>query len=812
MITTAQPHGLVNGNTATITGVSGTFVGTSLNSTQTVTVLSPTSYSVPIDTTRSFQVVSIAPGNPCTITTAEPHGMTGGESVTLNGIGGGAFSPAINGTFTVVAVVDATSFTVASNCTSPPTSYVTWREVSNPCRVTTVSDHGLTTGDTVTISGVTGTTAPSINSTYSVTILDATSFSVPGVNCTVASAPNTGSIVGGNTLDVNATGMVNVAYSQAAGSNLMTVMTGGPQTNVPVPVPNSATTTLKSRVYLDFLTNNSSSAGVTSISIGYPCEITTAVAHGLTTGNSVTLSGVAGGTFTPAINGSYTVTVTGANTFTILSTCTRAPIASISTGNPCTVTTMVDHGLSSGNSYTISGVSSGTFSPAINAAFTITVTGPNTFTVPSNCTVAPTIAPKMTGAHGPVPADGVYDVETTSGSTSFTVTTADTPTTARSGNVIVPKITHELHAAFQQHDRSIQQQREPQHAARRPCLGRCARGRQPRSDAEYVITDTADEDHFKTSHLPVTSGLGTYPKPNGSNNGITLFPLVAPPMGRSGSVVINQSTFNLNSTEGTLAQSPLNAPTVFNFFFPDYKFPGTLSNLGIDSPEFQLSTDTNLSNLTNSLTNMFIGTGGSNGNLNGLNSFNNGNGTVVVDLGAYMTNAKTADAGIPGLIDELAGLLVGAPLDPNVKSMIQDFVTGRRITAISTGNPCTITSANHRLVTGNSVAISGVTGGTFSPGINATFTVTVTGPNTFTVPSNCTVGPTSVASAYAPRNFPFTTPTALQRRDRVRAIIHLILASAPARGSEIVQTMKTEPYFNISRRSFSDAPFPPRSA
>ena len=180
---------------------------------------------------------------------------------------------------------------------------------------------------------------------------------------------------------------------------------------------------------------------------------------------------------------------------------------------------------------------------------------------------------------------------------------------------------------------------------------------------------------------------------------------------------------------------------------------------------------------------MFIGTGGSNGNLNGLNSFNNGNGMVVVDLGAYMTNAKTADAGIPGLIDELASILVGAPLDatPNgPRDMIRDFVTGRRITAISTGSPCTITSANHKLVTGNSVTISGVSGGTFSPAINATFAVTVTGPNTFTVLSNCTVVPTSVASAYAPLNFPYTmpTPTAQQKRDRVRAIIHLILTSA----------------------------------
>ena len=41
---------------------------------------------------------------------------------------------------------------------------------------------------------------------------------------------------------------------------------------------------------------------------------------------------------------------------------------------------------------------------------------------------------------------------------------------------------------------------------------------------------------------------------------------------------------------------------MFNYFLPYYKFPGVLSNTGLDSPEFQLSTDTNVMNLTNNLT------------------------------------------------------------------------------------------------------------------------------------------------------------------------------------------------------------------
>jgi hypothetical protein len=205
------------------------------------------------------------------------------------------------------------------------------------------------------------------------------------------------------------------------------------------------------------------------------------------------------------------------------------------------------------------------------------------------------------------------------------------------------------------------------------------------TDAEYTVPATAvpatatsalgvvDEDHFKISYLPTNENGGTYPKPSGSNNGVVVWPLAAAPQSRSGIVTVNQSTYVLGSTESTLTQSPLNAPTVFNYFLPDYKFPGTLANNGLDSPEFQLSTDTNLTNLTNSLTNMFISTSGGNGNLNGLSSFNNGGGSVVMDIGNYMSMDCT-NAGIPALIDAISNLLVGAPLIANTKTTIQNFV------------------------------------------------------------------------------------------------------------------------------------------
>jgi hypothetical protein len=397
----------------------------------------------------------------------------------------------------------------------------------------------------------------------------------------------------------------------------------------------------------------------------------------------------------------------------------------------------------------------------------------------------------------------VYDVDSNVSST-FTVITADTPAGPRSGNVIIPKIATSYTPVSS--NNVVQYNCNVNHNLLTgahiwvdvPVVG------SPVTDAEYVITApitgsgiaAVDEDHFQTSYQPVTVGLSTpFPKPSGSNNGVTIWPLVAPPMGRSGNVTINQSTFVLGSTEGSLSQSPLNAPTVFNYFFPDYKFPGTLSNNGIDSPEFQLSTDTNLSNLTNSMTNMFIGTGGGNGNLNGLCSFNNGSGTVVMDIGNYMTLAKTQDSGVPALIDELAGILVGAPLSATAKSIIQNFVTYKQaITNISQASPCVVTTATaHGLTSGNQIAINDVTGGTFSGGttaINGSFIVTVvdathfrigtvaTTPVAVNCTNNTTINYTNANVSNFPMNIPNPGPTNLQKRDRARAIIHLILTSA----------------------------------
>lgn len=47
----------------------------------------------------------------------------------------------------------------------------------------------------------------------------------------------------------------------------------------------------------------------------------------------------------------------------------------------------------------------------------------------------------------------------------------------------------------------------------------------------------------------------------------------------------------LDDTTRALGQAPLHAPSVFNFFMPDYQLPGPLMDAGLYTPEFQITTE-----------------------------------------------------------------------------------------------------------------------------------------------------------------------------------------------------------------------------
>jgi hypothetical protein len=50
--------------------------------------------------------------------------------------------------------------------------------------------------------------------------------------------------------------------------------------------------------------------------------------------------------------------------------------------------------------------------------------------------------------------------------------------------------------------------------------------------------------------------------------------------------------YGVGRTQSSLGQGPLTAPSVFNFFSPNFQLPGAIHAAGLYSPEFQLQTET----------------------------------------------------------------------------------------------------------------------------------------------------------------------------------------------------------------------------
>jgi hypothetical protein len=67
---------------------------------------------------------------------------------------------------------------------------------------------------------------------------------------------------------------------------------------------------------------------------------------------------------------------------------------------------------------------------------------------------------------------------------------------------------------------------------------------------------------------------------------------------------VTYSDWRMDETDNSaLAQTPMRSPTVFNFFLPDYQFPGRLSQAGLITPEFQITSETTVIDQTNFLYN-----------------------------------------------------------------------------------------------------------------------------------------------------------------------------------------------------------------
>lgn len=181
------------------------------------------------------------------------------------------------------------------------------------------------------------------------------------------------------------------------------------------------------------------------------------------------------------------------------------------------------------------------------------------------------------------------------------------------------------------------------------------------TNGQYNVSTVPDPQHFT---FTVTNSVRQ------TQNSMMIYPLVAPVLTRSGNVAVQLSTWHMSYTDGSLTQTPLRSPTVFNFFFPDFTFPGALASAGLATPEFQLTSDTSVALQMNFMQGGLL----VNANTNGLSSFVSGNGAVALDVSQWMTTAYTSNTGIPGLVDALNSLLTGGQLSAAAKNAIVAYV------------------------------------------------------------------------------------------------------------------------------------------
>ena len=172
----------------------------------------------------------------------------------------------------------------------------------------------------------------------------------------------------------------------------------------------------------------------------------------------------------------------------------------------------------------------------------------------------------------------------------------------------------------------------------------------------YVVASVPDPTHFTVT---------TTNSKNQNHNSLSVYSLAPPPLMRSGTVVMQEDTWNMSYTDtgttSSLSQSPLRSPTVFNFFYPGYEFPGALASAGLTTPEFQLTTASGVAAQMNFIEGGILN---NTGNTNGLSSFTAGNGAIVLDLDPWMTTNYTANAGIPSLVSNLNTLLAAGQVVP----------------------------------------------------------------------------------------------------------------------------------------------------
>jgi hypothetical protein len=100
-------------------------------------------------------------------------------------------------------------------------------------------------------------------------------------------------------------------------------------------------------------------------------------------------------------------------------------------------------------------------------------------------------------------------------------------------------------------------------------------------------------------------------------------------------------------------QIPLQSPTVFNFFSPDYTAPGDIARYGLRSPEFQITTETTIAEQANVVYSMLFES----------------------DYPLNFTLEQSLVADPAALVDHLNVLLMNGAMSAEMRTVVIDTIT-----------------------------------------------------------------------------------------------------------------------------------------
>lgn len=114
-------------------------------------------------------------------------------------------------------------------------------------------------------------------------------------------------------------------------------------------------------------------------------------------------------------------------------------------------------------------------------------------------------------------------------------------------------------------------------------------------------------------------------------------------------------------------QTPMKAPTVFNFFRPGYVPPNTTiaSKPGLVAPEFQIAHEVSVATYANTMQNWVP---------NGLGTVPAGSGLTGNDVRPQYTAARALAGNADQLADHLNLMLTANALDPATRNSIRDAI------------------------------------------------------------------------------------------------------------------------------------------